>query len=852
MAHILRKYISNRGSALFMVISTMTALIISCMAMYFTMVSANSAQYAVFGQMQATQTADSVLSIVRNSLNPYNKLNPEFQAKLLALEEGESITTDANGFMALDPNIESGKTPAEIGAYSVTITCIKKEGELGKDLKMTFDYLVMSSFNGSRDAIHYTQTYDESYEGDPNIGEDGSGGDAELFAATGYVPNDAYVSGGYYLSDMFFDTQYTYMNTYGQNGQTRFSTDLLTGGDLMLGNEAWPIVHDTHGDIYHDSVVHNIGPVTWAVRGNFYINTERSFEMRYGSKILVGGNFEGANMCSLAITNSSQPYTGDATLGTHNSVYVNGDLTWNHSKLENNTWLFVNGKVSDIGPMEASASKIFVTDLTNVEDSNDSSVKPNVELWAKNKWPDAMFEPGGLFYGLEEVDIPLTYNEAIKELDKRTSTIEYYKWDLSANTKSADTQHVDIITNSEGSPLVDEDGNVICEAYARNFFFAFPGSESEDLVTDDKENGAVGKSFIIDSVWTHETMDAPATIVIDTGDDPNNIMTIKLSDVTGDNEFVWFADRKVTTNVINWYPYEATVTIDDPELCTSAPNSGKRSVLLKGRGTVLIDIPDGITYTANPFSFTGHVSWWLLNGGKIENNNGHLLFKGVNARDKISPTSVDYVHRYCTEEDDCNFDLAEITDENAAKCVTCNGNLTQVTCDVHGKVNKFCMNCFEDKKDRTDWCKNHVDNVKFDEFYGTISGTEKDWATGSDGEVIYPTTNFMLVSCDESAEMRFSNTSDGAQVDYNDFFGFIYAPYMTYLCSMGQDGAGTVKLCGGMTVGDYSLASADAFVGCYPDHMPNELAGMEGGGSIAGGKLKGVTKNWKITLGGYT
>ena len=109
----------------------------------------------------------------------------------------------------------------------------------------------------------------------------------------------------------------------------------------------------------------------------------------------------------------------------------------------------------------------------------------------------------------------------------------------------------------------------------------------------------------------------------------------------------------------------------------------------------------------------------------------------------------------------------------------------------------------------------------------------------------------MLVSCDESADMRFSQTTNNENIINNEFFGFIYAPYISYLAAGGAQAGGLIKLCGGMTVGDYDIQAIHSYIGCYPDKMPNELANMAGGGSMAGGKLTGTTKSWKIEIGGY-
>lgn len=847
MAHILRKYTSNRGSALFMVISTMTALIISCMAMYFTMVSANSAQYAVFGQMQATQTAMSVQDIVRGALSPYNGMNPDFQRKLLELEPGESVTTDANGFMALDPNVETGKTPAEIGAYSVTITCISKTGTLGNDLEMEFDYLIMSSFNGSRDAIHIVVPYSESYKGDPSDGDDGSGGDAELFAATGYIPNDAYIDGGYYLTSVFYDTQYTYMNTYGGSGENRIALDLRTGGDLMLGTDAMTVVHSASDDAISSADVAKIGPVTWAIRGNFYPNLNSDFGMRGGSQILVGGNFtfdSGNN--SFYVKNGG--YTGAGTLDDHICVYVNGDLDYSGSDIKENIWFFVNGNVYNVGGNKQSNARLFVTGNDAERAAKTSTLHTSLPI---EEWPlEGDFDDG------------LSLDQMLQLLSQKTKTVDYYKWDLSKNTQQPDTQHIDIRLNATGSDWTDDKGDTY-EAYARNYVIAWPGSDSESLLKSKggNEYGVSGKSFIIDSVWTHGDNNTGQNIIIDTGDDDTNIMTIKLCDSTGSGEFSWFVDRETHTNVISWWPYEAEVTYGPFGTSLGNINNHKRLIVLKGRGTVLLDLPKGVTYQDAGYQVSAHVGWLLIEGADIKEENGHLEFSGINAQGKYSAKIVPYIHKTCSgvKEGETDADLLAnscgceftIEESTTAKCQDCSNNLKVVSCSIHGDVNKYCSTCHGEKNDRTDWCVNHVDKANFDDFYDTLSGTRKEWVTDDKG-IVYPNTNFMLVSCDESADMRFSQTTDDEDIVNNEFFGFIYTPYVSYYAAGGAQAGGLIKLCGGMTVGDYDIQAIHAYIGCYPDHMPNDLANMPGGGVMAGEKLKGTTKTWKIGLGKYT
>lgn len=811
-----------------MVISTMTALLISVMAMYFAMVSSRQTQYAVFNKMQANQSAKSIKDIIEVSLKTAGNGGDVLRQEMKKLGVGQSISTGANGFASLDPNNTAGLDESQLGAYSVTITRMPDDVSTGN---MMFDIMVMSSVDGNRDAVHYTLPYSESTTHTPGEGEEGGGGDAELFAATGYVPNDAYINGGYYLTDVFYDTQYTYMNTFGGSGENRIGLGLSTGGDLMLGSDAMSVVHSASGDAISSEDVGKIGPVTWAIRGNFYPNLGSDMGMRGGSQILVGGDIIWPNQ-NVGFSVKNDGYTGTMPTSDHICIYVNGDFNYSGSDLRENTWVFVNGNVTNIGHNKQSNARLFVTgsDTERAEKTKTLSTDTPVEEWKTS---------GDFEFGL-------TYDEAMELLGSKTQTISYYKWDISGNTTASDTQHVDIRINSANSDWTTADGEVI-PANQRNFIFSYDeNTDSAPLIkkadgTGGNEMGAIGKTFVIDSINTHNDGNGHKrgqTIIIDTGNDPNNIMTIKLNATATETA------NGETHDVFSWFPENGSATsgYDVAE--------HKRLVLLKGRGTVLFDLPTGVTYEDANQQLTCHVGWFLIEGGKITTeSDGRLDFSGINNQGKYSATIVPYIHKTCGEGDGCVFSYAE----SEATCKECGGKLTQVKCSVHGDVNKYCKTCHPEKDSRTDWCVNHIDKAKFNEFYATLNGNEKAAVTdASNNSIIYPSTNIMLVSCDESAEMRFSQTLNGSGISHNTFFGFLYAPYVSYLASGGATAGGLLKLCGGMTVGDYDIKAINAYIGCYPDKMPNELSGMAGGGSMAGGKLGGTTKSWKIEIGGYT
>lgn len=827
MAHMLRKYTSNRGSALFMVISTMTALIISCMAMYFSMVSARSSQYTVFNQMQATQSAVSLRDIVsRGIMNSDNHAADPAAKKLfdemLTLNIGESITTDANDFASLDPSNSSATRPDEsqLGAYSVTITRMPDDANGNK----VFDIMVITSVEGSRDAVHYVITYL------PPAASTGGGGEAELFAATGYVPNDAYIDGGYYLTDVFYDTQYTYMNAFGGSGENRIGYNLSTGGDLMLGPDAMSVVHSASGDAISSEDVGKIGPVTWAIRGNFYPYLGSDMGVRGGTIFLVGGDFVGPNS-NVGFNINNNGYNGPVDMNAeenkHVCIYVNGDYYGGGNDLRTNTWLFVNGNVYNVGGNAQSNARIYLTSNGSMQCSTSTPVYD---------WPiDGSFADG------------MTYNEAMELLGQKTQTIGYYKWDLSAETAAPGTQHIDIRTNATNSAWTDDKGTTYAAGENTYIISYDNNTTTAPLLKQNggKENGVVGKSFIIDSVYTHGDQDHEQTIIIDTGDNPDNIITIKVSDVTGNGEFSWFVDSEEV-----WWPVHETKFGTPSGLMNG---NRKRSVLVYGRGTVLIDVPNGVTYQDAGNQFTGHVGWWMIEcaaeggAGITYDGNGHIHFEGVNPQGKYASKIVPYIHKVCGETGDhCSFSNFTST----YLCETCGKEMTGIKCTIHGNVGKYCWDCTPEKASRTDWCRNHVDNENFKTFYNTLSGNNKAAVTGKDGNIVYPTTNFMVVSCDESAEMRFSVMKNGTEIVHNTLFGFIYAPYISYLSSGSTQAGGLIKLVGGMTVGDYDIKAIHAYMGCYPDRMPNEIAGLPGGGSMSGA-LGGTAKSWKFEIGGY-
>ena len=846
MAHTFRKYTSNRGSALFMVISTMTALFISCMAMYFSMVSARSSQFAMFNKMQANQSAMSILQIVRTALSTPG--DPLFE-EAKDLQPGESITTDSNGFMSLDPNMASLLDEDQVGSYSVTITCIGTVSSGGKTFPKV-DIMVITSVDGNRQSVHTTAELGQkiTFGG----GTNGSGGDAELFAATGYVPNDAYIYSGHFLTDVFYDTQYTYIAPFGVDKENRIAQGLSTGGSLFMSSGAKAMIDNDQG---YGDYTPAIGPVTYAVRGDLYFYMGDQFGLRGGSEVLVGGDLIKPNGDRFfQVYNNG--YSG-GTLPDHYCIYVNGDFNYSNSDIIANTWIFVNGNVYGMGNNPVSNTRIYVTGrahdgMTAEEDRAAKVTNCNKNGNTIREWPiDGTFADG------------MTYTEFIKKLNEKTATIPYYKWDLSENTKDSVAQHINIRLNTSNETLTDSTGTYApgTNAYVISYD---EDTSSADLIKNGTYPGVFGNSFVIDSVHTKgDSSELGQAIIIDTGDDEDNVITIKLSVLDPDNPsdptkgvFAWFVDYDWTGQL----SYPRTLMGEHPRL-----------LLYRGRGTVLIDVPEGVTYQDSEHQQTVHQSMFLAEGGKIlpKTYNGKNIYEfklkpDVGYGDKV----IKYVHKHCNTDDPsdgCHITYSPITKDeskNDTFCMECGSEeeeLMQVHCDIHGDVNVYCPKCYPNAANRKDWCVNRMDVKAFENFYNTtLKNTDQEvYAKDSKG-IIPPNVNFMLVSCEESADMLFSTRKSGTYdwektISSNSFFGFVYAPYITFHGEGGAIGK-TVKIFGGMTVSDYNFDSTHAYISCYPDKMPNQIAAMEGGigGNMSGGPLAGASKSWKIEFGGIS
>lgn len=770
---LLRKYADNRGSALFMVISTMTALMISCMAMYFSVISSRSTQYAIFNQQQSKQVAMGINDAVIAGIMD-NQLQQLTEA-MTQLAEGEKLTAGSNGFIEFGAadGIEADK---DLGAYTMEVTKLPNEIVGGVE-KNVFDFAVRSSVNGAN-VIYHTIIYYEAEE------RDSPPAPTQVFAATGYVPNDVFLDGGRFITDVFFDNEQTVVNAYGQKNMELWG-NLSTGGSLVC-----------HGYL----IPSKTRPLTFAIRNKYTANFNSAVSFAPSpyekSTVLIGGDAD---------------FNGSGSgVGFENAnVYILGDM-YVKGTLSNNTNYFVDGNVYILGGVWPSMKNVYCNGVVDVTNNNGCGVTdmPAINLWSTPKVLKAQTDDTWN----EKVDGTdyLNVSEMISLLEEKTATNQYYKWVINDSSPSKDKYVKEL---DETRPTAVKKPIHFSQSSTKPIPFV-------ELKYSDSEKGCIIEDVTCDK---GNTAFNDIALIIDTGEDEDNVYTIR---VKANRDF----DGDDVNETFSWYPFYAQ------------ESSTRMSILVKGRGSVVVDVPKGVTYQDMSFQKFMHYGWYVLGGGVEEDTeNGHIYKQGSIDNGKADVNLEQFIHRDCKSGDGCIYTETD----SVNKCSSCEGKMKVVECSIHGSLNEFCPTCQPEKKNKHEGeCLNHVGRKEIDEYLVSHADL-KARMMGKDGKLIYPTTNIFLVSCDESANIRLSVMEDGEKIIQNSFFGYVYAPYMTFKAYGNNSGGGMVRLLGGMTVSDYIIDDSMSMIACWPEKMPTELMSDECKKNIMHGL---ASKGWKISL----
>ncbi len=821
MVHTLRRYTSNRGSALFMVISTMTALMIACVAMYLSVISSRTTEYATFFQQQSYQSATSIADMVIAGLNDRTLASGDNDlfSVMKKLNPGESVSTGANDFagsFATDGTVS--ETEAErlkqLGAYSVDITRLPNE-TVGGVNNMTYDIAVVSKVSGASEAVHTYVHLPLAQPSYPSV-------EMDVFASTGYVPNDSYLDGGIYVTDVFYDTEFTFMNMLANGGQQRFIGDMRAGGSVMADGYMLPT---TSFDTANFGAY--VRPTNWYIRGDFTNNFSGGLQLYPGSQIMVGGDFSHIGGGSAAQLTEGTGYI---------DIYVLGDLNITNGANYSNIRLHVNGDINieNKGYPSFSNCQVFLNGDLNLN---------GFDIWnvqnIKNMMNPQSWNGNG--------DAVKTVDEVIEELSKATETKSFSKWHIDDSTIS---DEITIKLNNGNSEVDGVPGD------KTTFIIAYPGSESAPIADEVTSSAKIVGFKGTDSQWSQKA------IIIDTGESEDNVITLVAQpyiDMDGDGENETFA----------WTP--------------NVSQGSSLAVLVKGRGQVIIDVPEGTTYQSNSRSTVMHYSWFMTLGGKktectmpaYQKGNGWVTVNSAKYDSSVltqgsmntATDTLDLIHDRCN--DDCAECSGQYYEETSKKpCGYCKelidkGELklkeedvlmVNVMCPHHGRVKTYCPN--ENCKSRVDttpddfenWsglCERRFDRTLYDQLLLTngalknnILYTKVDEDGNKSMDIVYPKTDIFLVCSNESSDIRFGTPIKGGEMLFNSFYGFIYAPYMSFK-SIGGEGK-SFRFMGALVVSDYIIQSGLPVSSCYPEKMPSDFTG--------GDELDGVPKNWKLNF----
>ena len=298
------------------------------------------------------------------------------------------------------------------------------------------------------------------------------------------------------------------------------------------------------------------------------------------------------------------------------------------------------------------------------------------------------------------------------------------------------------------------------------------------------------------------------TIVIDTGDDPQGVRTLSVmpncDDVGVDDTFMWY-----------------------PE---ASPSGGKTiTILTVGQGTLVIDVPDGVTYQASDQEFFGHIAWFMIAGGSIKETAKGAPYFSRNT--SLSPGLQSQIHNssFILQEDDgtCSYRKVGSGKDSYYVCDSHGGSYEEhnVKTVEEGKKDTLCVGrILKDKIDA--YYVSHA-SVKSNivDYYSNYFGEFRNGSSGYSLGSYYPNVNIFVISVLENADIQFGcKKSDNSSIMENVYCGYVYAPYMTYV-SIGSGGG--LKNVGGLIVSDIALSGAYEYIFAQPERTITQISGED-------------------------
>ncbi len=832
MKHALRKYISPCGSALFMVVSTMAALIVLVTAMYMSVLSSRQVQYATFDQEQAyvssSTMADAVVAMISQADGSSSNESHKAAATLV------DKIAKADSF-AVGDTVQSTVTDLSESSGglldSVDVLITRLDNETLKNVEyLVYDICVSAEKNGVVETTHtiLRTKKDPGKVKPPAI--------SNFFTATGYLPNDVIINSGTYDSQLFFDNEYV---KFGQiegssydKGALDFNCPMVCAGSLELShNNSTPVETDD--------------PEFWVI-GNDLTIVERPYQFNLGGnatagdletcedrgRLLVGGNFDCTQASLGFVTGEENKPTdlyvlGNCTLGggmvnIHGNLYINGNLIIDSNSA--GKWYNIDGKIylngriicgDGVDPERISFGNMKVTydesgKWTSATDSSGSNAK--ILKWTETNVPDNGY----------------TAEKTQSVIDEKIGKSVYPKWNITGSDDVVDINFCGYYTNKMQDQYNGFGSDMVKNAIAK----WFPTYNDAVNAYEPCYVQTISSNCTIQHIYNYGESYGVPTIIFDTGDAGNNlIINLKANrDTDGDgveDSFSWRPTQRIPMidDNGNWDKaddvpiLESAVTgkIAWSEIYDHDSTSNQINILTIGDGNLIINVGEyevyndegeleykrSIVYESTFQEFFGHYAWFMAHGGSYDPTGKSTTTNGVT---KSLPcftrgswvevgTAKSSIH-HADSCSGCVYEEVILQDDDGEE-------YTGYMCQTHDTIVKGTI------EEDVCYCDGKVEKSRYAGMYEY------------DGEEQLPNVNIFLVSSSESADIRLASPTDSRPMN-NVFFGYIYAPYMSYI-DMAQGGG--LKSVGGIIVSDYIMAGTYTYVFALPDQNINEISG---------------------------
>lgn len=600
MKRAFRRLKSGKGSILFFIIAIMSVMIVLASAVYYSTISARQQVEIEYGNEQSYQSAIALNNLVSDYIS--KKPNSDFVKTIAGMKKnGETIVSTGaegiEGFSELAPGL---------GDYKITVTKIKDGAEEGtKVVRITTDVTV----NGETSTITTVGEFkvtEEAYSFD------------RFFTSTGYAPNDVYMSGMEITSTMYLDNEYSQIGGNTGGSKINLYSEIIVAGTLKLNNA--PI---------NDGINNN--PIDITIGNNLYLsfptNTGLNLE---GGTLRVGGSVAQLANCS--------------TFKKGNKCYIMGDYYGACASDEPDLTdiVCVNGDFVVFGNMKYSG-KIYVNGNVYVDSSHNQGFISNQMYVGGNIY----FSPN--FGNMENYVKHITFVNSDGTKNTYSKIDDAKKSGRVVECSSAISLTLDSETTT--TDLKESIKNIKAVNGEGGYNYVWPSQEKLcDNIDDVKAeiNKKIGDPKYIN--WDLESKFKNGENLIDKTD-------IKFNCVNGQPEFVYTLSAKDKTEYVmgdivfpvNWGDYGLIFDTDagdgtykdiyvylkpnceyyeengtekyratdssnyncfmwNPPKGSSINQYPLLHVFVKGKGSLILVLPDNVKYVANWHSYVGHIA----------------------------------------------------------------------------------------------------------------------------------------------------------------------------------------------------------------------------------------------------